>query len=150
MAVFYRLAQDKRQKFGATDNPNYNKWYAHAVTVGTVDTKKLAQLIQDNVSVKRSDVLAVLDELVQWMAFSLKEGKRVKLNGFGSFKIGIASKGADSPAEFTSAKHITGSRVNFSPEMTWSALNGNKRVRVFLGEEIDIEELPINTVVKDD
>ena len=127
MAVMYRLRQDVSE-----ESSTKGKWFAVAYIWDVIDTKKICAKIQENVSVKASDVKAVIEELINVMTDALQDGKRVKLNGFGSFKVGLKSKGADSREEFTAAKHIVGSRVNFLPETTWRAADGNKRQRVFL------------------
>ena len=41
--------------------------------------------LQRNCTVKKADILAVLDELVETMRDQLQDSKRVKLDGFGSF-----------------------------------------------------------------
>ena len=92
MSVFYRLHQDKSQ-----NTVRSGKWYARAVATSVVDTRKLAEIMQRNCTVKKSDILAVLDELVETMRDQLQDSKRVKLDGFGSFKIGIRSCGAATP-----------------------------------------------------
>ena len=112
MAVKYKLYQDNRK-----ESKNKGMWYARAIVSGMLDTKKIAQMIQTNVSVKKSDVLAVLDELVEVMTIWLGEGYRVKLDGFGSFKIALNSKAADSREEFSVRKNITGLRMVFNPEV---------------------------------
>ena len=84
MAVFYKLYQSKR-----TGN-SFNKWYARATQPTTVDLEKIADIVQQNCSLKRSDVKAVLSELVEVMTDQLQAGNRVKLNGFGTFKIGAS------------------------------------------------------------
>ena len=89
MSVFYRLHQDQ-----STGTKRSGKWYARAVPMAVVDTRKLAEIVQRNCTVKLSDVLAVIAELVETMRDQLQDSKRVKLDGFGSFKIGIESKGA--------------------------------------------------------
>ena len=144
MAVKYKLYQDNRK-----ESKNKGMWYARAIVSGMLDTKKIAQMIQTNVSVKKSDVLAVLDELVEVMTIWLGEGYRVKLDGFGSFKVGLKTKPAESAKEFSAAKHVVGSRVNFQPETHWSAADGKKRSRVFL-DNLKVEETPVNAVVKTD
>ena len=117
MAIKYRLYQDNR-----AESKNRGKWYARAIYPKTPkSTKDLAQMIQDNVSVKRADVIAVLDELVNVMKLWLQESYRVSLDGFGSFKIGLATKPADTAKDFSAAKHVVGSRVNFQPETHWTA-----------------------------
>jgi predicted histone-like DNA-binding protein len=95
-----------------------------------VTLEKLASIIQRNCSMKKSDVLAVLTELVEVMQDELQASHRVKIDGFGSFKIGLRSKGAESPKLFSVSKHITGLRVNFQPEVKTSA--DKTRTKTFL------------------
>ena len=145
MAIKYKLFQDNR-----AESKNRGKWYARAIYPKTPKTTKdLAQMIQDNVSVKRADVIAVLDELVNVMKLWLQESYRVSLDGLGSFKIGLKTKPAESAKEFSASKHVVGSRLNFQPETHWSAANGKKRTRVFL-DGLKVQELAKNDVVKED
>ena len=144
MAIKYRLYQDNR-----AESTTRGKWYARAIYPKTPKTTKdLAQMIQDNVSVKRADVIAVLDELVNVMKLWLQESYRVSLDGFGSFKIGLATKPADTAKDFSAAKHVVGSRVNFQPETHWSAADGGRRRKIFL-EGLTVEETPENAVEKE-
>ncbi|MBQ2131645.1 MAG: DNA-binding protein, partial [Prevotella sp.] len=87
--------------------------------------------IQDNVSAKKSDVIAVLRELVVVMAEAFDAGYGVKLDGFGRFKVGLKTKPADGPDKFSASKNIVGSRINFQPETHWSAADGNIRKNPF-------------------
>ena len=142
MSVYYRLHQD--QSVGTKKS---GKWYARMVPMATIDTRKLAEIIQRNCTVKKSDVLAVLDELVETMRDQLQDSKRVKLDGFGSFKIGLNSKGARTARSFTVADHIEGTHIVFSPENTKDSA-GN-RTKQFL-QGVKVEELPENKVEKED
>ena len=123
------------------------KWYARMVPIGMIDTRGLAEIIQRNCTVKRSDVMAVLEELVDTMRDQLQDSKRVKLDGFGSFKIGITSKGARSAKAFTTSDNITGMHVVFTPER--STDTAGNRVKQFL-QGAKCEELPENKVSKED
>ena len=144
MAIKYRLYQDNR-----AESTTRGKWYARAIYPKTPKTTKdLAQMIQDNVSVKRADVIAVLDELVNVMKLWLQESYRVSLDGLGSFKIGLKTKPADTAKDFSAAKHVVGSRVNFQPETHWSAADGGRRRKIFL-EGLTVEETPENAVEKE-
>ena len=49
---------------------------------------------------------------------ALKASKRVHVDGFGTFKIGISSRGADSVEDFNASENIRGCRVLFQPEIT--------------------------------
>lgn len=95
----------------------YKKWYARVATTGMLGTNELAQKIQNNCSLKKSDVKGAIDELVEVMTEALQNGQRVKLDGFGSFKIALNSKAADSREEFSVRKNITGLRMVFNPEV---------------------------------
>ena len=122
------------------------KWYARMVPTGTINTRQLAEIIQRNCTVKRSDVMAVIEEMVEVMKDQMQDSKRVKLDGFGSFKIGITSKGARSAKAFTVADNIKGMHIVFTPERSTDAA-GN-RVKQFL-QGAKCEELPENKVEKE-
>ena len=114
MAVSYRLYQNNREgKFKGM-------WYARACHNGTVDIDKLADIMQANCTVKRSDILAVLSELVEVMTDQLQNSMRVKLNGFGAFKIGLKTIPAATAKEFN-MNNIKGMHVLFQPEATRQA-----------------------------
>ena len=87
------------QKFKKIQNSNdestaYGKWFATAVyDQKFVTTKQLADFIQKQASVKRSDIMAVLDELGDAMKHYFELGQKVKLDGIGSFKVGFSSIG---------------------------------------------------------
>ena len=142
MSVFYRLHQDQ-----STGTKRSGKWYARAVPTDVINTRQLAEIVQRNCTVKKSDVMAVIEELVEVMKDQRQDSKRVKLDGFGSFKIGVQSKGAQTAAKFSVAEHIKGLRVVFMPERTTDS--GGNRVKQFL-QGARVEELPLNTVVKEE
>ena len=142
MSVFYRLHQDQ-----STGTKRSGKWYARAVPTAVINTRQLAEIVQRNCTVKKSDVMAVIEELVEVMKDQMQDSKRVKLDGFGSFKIGIESKGAATAAKFTVAEHIKGLHVVFMPERTKDTA-GNRSKQFLQGAKV--EELPLNTVVKEE
>ena len=142
MSVFYRLHQDQ-----STGTKRSGKWYARAVPTAVINTRQLAEIVQRNCTVKRSDVVAVIEEMVEVMKDQMQDSKRVKLEGFGSFKIGIQSKGAQTAGKFSVSEHIKGLRVLFLPERSTDS-SGN-RIKQFL-QGARVEELPLNTVVKED
>ena len=142
MSVLYRLHQD--QSHGT---PRSGKWYARMVPVGVIDTRALAEIIQRNCTVKKADVMAVIEELVEVMKDQMQDSKRVKLDGFGSFKIGINCRGARSAKAFTVTDNIEGLHVVFTPERTHD--QAGNRVKQFL-HGVKVEELPENKVSKED
>ena len=102
-----------------------NLWFARAdIDTEPITTKKVSEIVQRNCSMKASDVNAVLAELSEIMAEKLKEGKRVVLNGIGSFKLGISSTGAESASKFDVKKNITGAHVIFIADKTYNGATG--------------------------
>ena len=141
MSVLFRLHQD--QSHGTARS---GKWYARAVPIGVINTRGLAEIIQRNCTVKRSDVMAVIEELVEVMKDQMQDSKRVKLDGFGSFKIGLNCRGARSAKAFTITDNIEGMHVVFTPERSHD--QAGNRVKQFL-HGVKVEELPENKVDKD-
>lgn len=139
MAVMYKLYQNNRK-----DSKTKGKWYARAIHTQMTETDVLAERIQRNCTVKRSDVLAVLSELVEVMQDELQACHVVKLNGFGLFKIGMRTKPADTAAKFNVSENVVNFRVNFIPEMKGGG-KGMKRSRKFL-DKLSVQEAPKNAV----
>ena len=73
--------------------------------------------------------------------------KRIKLDGFGSFKIGIQCRGARSAKAFTVQDNTEGLHVVFTPERTNDSA-GNRTKQFLQGARC--EELPTNAVDKDE
>ena len=109
------------QKFKKLQNKNdestaYGKWFATAVyDQRFIETEDLANFIQAQASVKKSDVKAVLDELGGAMKHFFELGQKVKLEGIGTFKVGFSSIGA-ATKDGCGAANITNRRVLFLPE----------------------------------
>ena len=138
MSVFYRLS-----KVTSPKAKGYGKWYPRAVITQTVDTEQLAAIMQRNCTLKKADIVAVISELIETMADELQDSKRVKLNGFGSFKIGIRGEGADSAADFSTSKNIKGLHVLFQPEVKTDG-SGLRQKTFITG--CSVQEAPKNDV----
>ena len=140
MAVLYRLSQNKMSNSKAN-----GKWFAQAVMTGTIDTDALAEIMQRNCTVKKSDIQAVISELIETMQDQLQNSKRIKLNGFGAFKLGIenAAGGAATAAEFSASKNIKGLHVLFQPEVKTDT-TGQRRKTFVTG--CTVQEAPKNDV----
>ena len=114
MAHLYKLQQNMNENMEKC----YQKWYAKPVYTETISLTDIAELIQRNSTAKKSDAYAVLVEMVEVVSDALKSSKRVHIDGFGTFKIGISSRGADSVEDFNASENIRGCRVLFQPEIT--------------------------------
>ena len=138
MSVLYRLS-----KVTSPKAKGYGKWYPRAVITQTVDTEMLAAIMQRNCTLKKADIVAVISELIETMADQLQDSKRVKLNGFGAFKIGIRGEGADSAADFSTSKNIKGLHVLFQPEVKTDG-SGLRQKTFITG--CSVQEAPKNDV----
>ena len=125
MAILYKVVEDTRD-----GSLTQGQFFGRAVHTQTFGTKQIAEEIQENVSVKYSDVSAVLIELINVMNRHLNASERVVLDGFGSFKIGLKTKGALRKEDFSASKNIVGSRLNFCPE--WHVNKEGRRIKAFL------------------
>ncbi len=141
MALKYKMYKSTRNDSTA------NKWYARAVHEDTIDLNGLASIMQANCTVKESDILAVLRELVETMTRELQSSKRVKIDGFGTFKIGLTSKGAATASDFKSSTNIIGTHILFQPEVSIDA----QRKRTYkLLSGVKVSEASIYDVDKSD
>ena len=99
-------------------SPSYGKYYVRAVYDNDfITTEELADFIQQQASVKRSDCKAVLDELGSAMKHFFEMGQKIKLDSIGIFKVGVSSSKSDTLDGCTAA-NVKNSRIIFSPETT--------------------------------
>ena len=137
MSVKYRLYRNNISNTGT-----HRKWYARAVVSRTVGIDEIAARIQNGCTVKRSDVLAVLCELSEAVRDELLAGNRIVLPGLGSFKVGLASAPADTPDEWTPARHLRGAHIVFRPETADSYASGRRSRSPKALRGLEVEELP--------
>ena len=111
MAVIVDVYQDKRK----TGN---NLWYGRAWHPSILDTRALAKRIEQNVSVKESDVYAVLIELAEVMSYELQNSNKIHLDRFGYFGVSLRSAGALTQKDWTIQDNIKNAKCIFTPEYT--------------------------------
>ena len=125
----YRIHQDQ-----STGTKRSGKFYARAVPVGVMEYDEFCKEVQRNCTVKSADIEAVINEVVQVMTQQMQDSKSVKLNGLGTFKIGLESKGAASYEAFDPREKIVGAHVIFTPE--------RKNHQKPLLDGVSVKELP--------
>lgn len=135
MAIFYKLAHRENKS-----NPKLTGYYAQIANKGLVTTDEVAEEIQRNCSMKRSDVLAVLAELSEVLKGQIQQSHSVKLDGIGVFRPGICSTIVQAADKFKASTNIKGLRLNFLGE---SIKSGKKRIKsVFVGAKVVQETKP--------
>ena len=125
MSIKFRMYQDNRK-----NSKRKGFWYARAVCPDLVGVKDLAQRISERCTVTEPDILAVISALVFEMNQVLKDGNRVKLDGLGTFRVGIHSLGVEKAADFNAQRDIYGAHVLFAPTVTIDAMH--RRVKNLL------------------
>jgi len=111
MSVMYKF-----EKVTLPTSPKKGYYYAKAVRNTTLTTAEIAETIQENCTVKESDILAVLSELKSVMHRELLAGNAVELDGIGTFSLSLRSASVASVADFNASTDIRGVRIAFSPE----------------------------------
>ena len=132
MSVKYRLYQDNRAK-----STHKGCYYARAIVSGSVNTNDLAKNIEKRCTVTLPDILAVMSALETEIATQIQAGNKVVLNGFGSFRIGLATKPATTVKEFNNT-HIKGIHIIFHPE---TKVNASRKHTQPLTEGCKVENL---------
>lgn len=107
----------------------YNKktdvYYPRAITIGTaINTDQIAETLADRSTVTKTDVKAVLTEMADVMSQYMAQGKSVKLDGLGSFRLGLNTKGVKNEEDFDFQTQLQHIKVNFTPETTYPASTG--------------------------
>ena len=123
MSVKYRKVVNNRK-----NSKTKGKVYGRAVVDGVINTKEIAGKINKRCTLTEPDIIAVINALETEIGYGLSDGKRVVLDGFGSFKVGLTTTPADSAKKFTSA-NIKGMHVIFLPA---TEMEQGKRVKNML------------------
>ena len=112
MANKYALQKNTNSKSLA-----FGKYYARPIyDEKFVELDELADFIQTQASVKRSDCKAVIDELGGAIQHYLGQGRKVKVNGLGIFKPSLSSRGIGDITKWNPEQDIKRTYLLFTPE----------------------------------
>ena len=91
----------------------YGKWYGRIIHTETVDLEGLCEHIASHGTIFTADVVAgTVKKFVQCIQELLLEGKKVKLDGIGTFYLALQTTGAESLGDF-SMGNVKGVRLRF-------------------------------------
>ena len=100
-----------------TESKNYGMYYGRIFKRDGLNLKGFARHISEHGSLVKYDLaVLVLQNIVSCLKEMAVQGIPVKLDGLGTFSPGIVGIGADSIAEYDTATHIKGVKLNFAPE----------------------------------
>ena len=121
MANKYALRKNTNNKSTA-----FGKYYVRPIYDRKfVDLEEVADFIQEQATVKRSDCKAVIDELGAAIQHFLGQGRKVRIKGLGIFKPTISSKGIENLKDFEPSKFLNETKLWFAPE---TETFGKKRI----------------------
>ena len=131
-----------------TFNEKFGVWYPTAVTVGQpVPVKQVARRLSQMCTVTYADVMAVLGELPGVMADYMGQGKSVRLDGLGTFRYTLATKGVETEEEFDFQKQVRAVRVQFVPSREGAVTKGGTATRALV--PTGIEWLPYDAALQE-
>jgi len=76
------------------------KYYAQAKTTGEANLKTLSRQIEEITALSGPDILAAVSALLKVSMHQFEEGKMVRFDGFGSFKVEFSSEGFEKAEKF--------------------------------------------------
>ena len=128
-------------------NEKFGVYYPAAVTVGNpVATKVMAKRLSQMCTVTYADVMAVLGELPGVMADYMGQGKSVRLEGLGTFRYTLKTKGVETEDEFDFQKQVETVRVQFVPTREGFVPKGSTATRALV--PTGIEWLPYDPAME--
>ena len=147
MAIPYKLYQDKRE-----GSKTYNKWYARATYYDVTNTDKLASMIEAATTLTKPDVLACISAFLQYINQELIAGHRVVLDKFGSFRVGIKTKGSDTLKDWSVTRNVKSMHIIFTPAIYTSpdhkrfkSLLSGATLKQYSGQDLpDVQPTPPN------
>ena len=130
-------------------NEKFGVYYPAAVTVGQpVPVKKVAKRLSQMCTVTYADVMAVLGELPGVMADYMAQGKSVRLDGLGTFRYTLKTRGVADEADFDFQKQVEAIRVQFVPQREGAQTKGSVSTRSLV--PTGIEWLPYEAIEAED
>lgn len=90
------------------------KWYAQIASPQPVDLDTLSDLIAQNCTLTRHDIVACLSAFQEQLINALKEGKSVHLNDLGCFRLTMHSIGSETEEAFAPS-NINRLSIRFVP-----------------------------------
>lgn len=111
MAVSYKVVS-KRPGGMAGSNPP--KYFPMVTKRSLMDTRELAEEIGRRNGFSSAHVVGIIETLIQMVPEMLKDGRSVRLDGFGTFSLHVSGVGREDPDKVTK-RDITKVKMAFLP-----------------------------------
>ena len=121
--IFYALKQNMNKAIFAC----YKKWYAKAVSAGTIDMDALAEHMSNHNSPYSKGVIkGILTDMVTCIKELLLDGKRVRIDDLAVFSVAIRNKkGCENKADYKVNEYVDAVKLNALAigELAYNQLN---------------------------
>ncbi len=107
-----------------SDRDSSPKYYAQAQARGSIGLREMSDRIQQNCTVTKADVYAVLVAFEDIITDALRNGEIVRLGDLGTLRIGLNGKGAATEKEFD-VSLIKRAKINFRPGVALAGILGS-------------------------
>ena len=104
-----------KKTFKNANGDVFQKYYACPKTTITIPTNVLAKRIAASSALTPGDVLSCLSSLSYEIQETLTLGDNVKVDGIGTFGVGITSEGVDDPKDLN-PKMVKATKVTFKAD----------------------------------
>ena len=101
-------------RYNPFDKEEPPRYYARAQANGDISIREICERIQQNCTVTKADVHAVLVAMEDVIIGALKAGEMVRMGDLGTLQIGLSGKGAAVEEDYEPSL-ITKARINFRP-----------------------------------
>ena len=119
-------------------NEKFGVWYPQAIIVGKpISTKQIAERLAKISTVSLADVLAVLAEMPGVLADYMAQGKSVRLDGLGTFRLTLDTDGVANREDMDFQKQVKAVRVQFTPAKEGAATKGGTQTRALVPTGIE-------------
>ena len=117
MALTYKIVATKKPGSGMEGDTLY---YPKLTGSAQLDLRDVSEILAARSTASEADVRLVVTGLMELIPQLLLEGKTVKLDHFGSFRL-HAKVEASTSADAVKASHIQGLRISFLPDKRMKA-----------------------------
>ena len=124
-----KLYIKKVQNNNRKNQKAYGKWFGRIVHLSTVGLDELCDHIQSHGSIYTADVVTgVVKKFIYCLQELMLDGRKVKLDGIGTFYLMVQSAGVEKPEDFNPSEHIKAVRMRFLPDMSNRSLYSKKAI----------------------
>lgn len=133
--ITYRLIQNNKE-----GSPTSGKWYARALHQMVTFDEFVEHMAAHHCVFSEATVKGVLIEMQTCLREMLLEGKAVRFDDLGIFRIGLKTKPADEPGEFNAKENVVGARLNLYLGKRFKAAGLRKDMRLCETPKNAVEE----------